>query len=140
MVFHGTSHEGIKGILKDRKFKGKPWTEGGAGEHGTYGLGFQESKDAEWNLSQLKERLCKVDMGNNDTCGMVVERRMITKRKAITSGGIGRESEEVDINTTTHSKTDDRPCFHRDAAAITALWLTKDILELVDQSAISWLP
>ena len=72
-------------------------------------------------------------------CGLVVEVRLSAGYKTVRSGGIGTEADMVTLKMTTHHKSDDRTCFHKDAASITAFWLIKDLVDLLDQTVLTWL-
>ena len=129
LVIHGSTHEGITGILRDKQIKAKPWKDKGAGSHGCYGLGFQEEEKTErksWNVEALTRTLAKVYDGNKDRCGIAIEAIITAKYEVIKSGGILEEHDVVRRGLVTKNKHDGRMCWHPDDALITGIWFLKE--------------
>ena len=57
MIFHGSTTEGITGILKDKQIKALAWEDQGSGHKGFYAVGFKEWENhPEWNQEELVKR------------------------------------------------------------------------------------
>ena len=140
MVFHGSTKEGITGILRDKKVQAYAWANNGSGENGFYAVGFKVwEKHPTWNQEELVRKIAMVDNGNKDRCGIIIEAKVCNEYRKIPYGGICTEQDTVskDITTVYDCKTYKRYCVSPDAHLITAIWIIKEPAH--DGAELSWL-
>lgn len=119
--FHCTTPGALSAIFKDKKLKCFSWEEGGAGDHGVYGRAFISSFQGDESESYGRMLKNLSQLGKNIS-GIAFECTAFVKVKALNSGGIAAEAEEVRPGHATHMRKEKRYCINPADLKIIAFW------------------
>ena len=119
-AFHGTTLEGARHIVRDRRLKGNPLV---------YAAGVQEPKDSQQVLSFVRDRF----LGHShNECKFFMEVRMEGHLQKLTSGGVEAEEKAIlerKVCAVTHMKTTggvNRHASREDYVEIKAFWFQEE--------------
>ncbi len=127
IAFHGTTVDGVMGILKDGHLRPKPYADGGAGTHGVYCFLSPLFYDSQSHIDVL----LKVSAGHKAWDGFIVEGNVVGRTVTMASGGIDEEAAVVQEGVHTHlTGSQKRWCVHEHSFSVTALWFSQNAFGL----------
>ena len=118
VMAHGTSIEGLCGILRDRAVRSKDWRSGGAGNHGIYGRATTTA-----GITDTIRVVRSITEHNKNMTDVILEMRARAVHCSVGSGGIKQEAEMCRKGYVTSYQGEGRWCMPEELAAMWSLWV-----------------